>query len=101
MTKRQLEDMLITTLFEVKGMMEENDTNKDGGDAVMKDGNHIYDYEKKKYIFTPKGKSEMWKGLLERMKVLQGRHKHYKFIIDEMKELDGFFDEVGLDGFNK
>ena len=33
------------------------------------------------------------------MVVLQGRNKKYKFITDEMKDLDKFFDEVGIDGF--
>ena len=77
-TKKQLEDMLITTLFEVKGIME--------GEDVLEDDDN-------------KGKSVLWRVLRDRMEVLKGRHKHYKFIVDEMKGIDEFFDEIGIDGF--
>ena len=76
--KEELENMLTNILFEVKGIMEKKD-------ALRSEDN--------------KKKSVLWEAFVERMVVLQGRNKKYKFITDEMKDLDKFFDEVGIDGF--
>jgi len=73
--KSELESMLTNVLFELKGILERDDVSRVANRSLL------------------------WGSLYKRMIDQHQRNKKYKFIIDEMSDLDKFYDEVGLDGF--
>ena len=96
MTKRKLEYLIDSVLFVTKGILEREDVVAKNID----DGMHIkYDYDKKRDVYVKPEGSKCWDLITRRMKHLQKRDKDYKMVVDIIKRLDKFYDEVGLDGF--
>ena len=96
MTKRKLEYLIDSVLFVTKGILEREDAIPKNSDAGSILG---WDSEKLENVEVPSKGSGCWDLITRQMKHLQKRDKDYKMVVDIIKRLDKFYDEVGLDGF--